>query len=75
MCIFVKLETDKHPFKGSFSGQPGEAGTTNVKPIWILMKQEVMGWHWHPLDHMQIVGTFVQTDNHARTSWRPANSV
>jgi len=24
------------------------------KPIWILMKQEVMGQLWHQLDHMQI---------------------
>jgi len=27
----------------SFSGQSGKAGTINVKPVWILMKQEMMG--------------------------------
>jgi len=25
-------------------GEPGYAGTRKVKPIWILMKQEMMGW-------------------------------
>jgi len=50
-----------------------------VKPFWILMKQDMMGWQWHQLDHMQ-------TDNHASTSslnflqakcssWCPTNSV
>jgi len=37
----------------SFPGQPEKAGTRKAKPIWILMKQEMMGWHWHQLDHMQ----------------------
>jgi len=32
------------------------------------MKQEMMGWQWHQLDHMQIIGTSLQTDNHATTS-------
>jgi len=38
-----------------------------VKPIWILMKQEMMGWQWHQLDRMQIICTSLQTDNHAST--------
>jgi len=32
------------------------------------MKQEMMGWQWHQLDHMQIIFTSLQTDNHASTS-------
>jgi len=24
-----------------------------------------MGWQWHQLDHMQIIFTLLQTDNHA----------
>ena len=28
----------------------------------ILMKQEMMGWQWHQLGHMQII-TSLQTDN------------
>jgi len=44
-----------------------------------------MGWLWHQLDHMQIICTLLQTDNHASTSplsfympfltYRPTNSV
>ena len=32
------------------------------------MKQEMMGWKWYQLDHMQIICTSLQTDNHANTS-------
>jgi len=32
------------------------------------MKQEMMGWQWHQLDHMQIIYNSLQTDNHASTS-------
>ena len=32
------------------------------------MKQEMAGWQWHQLDHMQITCTSLQTDNHASTS-------
>jgi len=38
-----------------------------VKPIWILMKQEMMRWQWCQLDHMQISCTSLNTDNHANT--------
>jgi len=32
------------------------------------VEQEMMGWQWHQLDHMQIICTSLQTDNHASTS-------
>jgi len=32
------------------------------------MKQEMMGWQWHQLDHMQIICTLLQADNHTSTS-------
>jgi len=51
-----------------FTGQPGQAGTRKAEPFWILMKQEMMGWQWHQLDHMQIICTLLQTDNRASTS-------
>jgi len=38
----------------------------------------MMGWQWHQLDHMQIICTSLQTDNHASTSpasFYPTNSV
>ena len=28
----------------------------------------MMRWQWHQLDHMQIICTSLQTDNHASTS-------
>ena len=28
----------------------------------------MMGWHWHQLDHMQIICNALQTDNHASTT-------
>jgi len=28
----------------------------------------MMGWQWHQLDHIQIICTSLQTDNHASTS-------
>jgi len=28
----------------------------------------MVGWQWHQLDHMQIICTSLQTDNHASTS-------
>ena len=46
----------------------------------------MMGWQWHQLDHMQIICTSLQTDNHpstaplsflqaGRPSCRPTNSI
>jgi len=32
-----------------------------------LMKQEMVGWQWHQLDHLQIICTSLQTDDHAST--------
>jgi len=34
----------------------------------VLMKQKVIGWQWHQLDHMQIICTSLQTDNRTGTS-------
>jgi len=48
--------------------QPEYADTRKVKPIWTLMKQEMMWWQWHQLDHMQIICTSLQADNCASTS-------
>jgi len=29
----------------------------------------MMGWQWHQLDHMQIIFTSLQTDNHLTTQF------
>jgi len=52
----------------SFPGQPGYASTTKHTPSLILMKQEMTGWQWHQLDHMQIICISLQTDNQASNS-------
>jgi len=62
-----RRQTDRHPCNG-LPGQLWLAETRKVKPIWILVKQEMMGRHWHHLDYMQIIYTLFQTDNHASTS-------
>ena len=58
-----EYKTDTH-LMASFQDNLGKP----VKPIWIIMKQETMGWQWHQVDHMQIICTSLQTDNHASTS-------
>jgi len=54
-----------HPFNGLFSRVSRHQ---KGKPFWILLEQEMMGWQWHQLDHMQIICTSLQTDNHASIS-------
>jgi len=48
----------------SFPGQPGQVGIRKLKPVWILMKQEIMGWQWHQPDHMQIICTLLHSCPH-----------
>ena len=52
VAAFVHL----HPFSGLFSRA---TWVVKVKPIWILMKQEMMGWQWHQMDHMHPAQTLV----------------
>jgi len=55
-------------FNGLFSRTTGVSQHQKDKSFWILLEQEMMGWQWHQLDHMQIICTLLQTDNHASTS-------
>jgi len=57
-----------HPFNGLFSITTWVSRHQKGKPFWILLEQEMMGWQWHQLDHIQIICTSLQTDNHASTS-------
>jgi len=54
-----------------FPGQPGLAGTRNVKSVWILMRQEITGF-WDAVasagPYMRTICTSLQTDNHTSTS-------
>ena len=57
-----------HPFSSVFSRRTWVSRHQKGKPFWILMKQDMMGWQWHQLDHVQIICTSLQTDNHVSTS-------
>jgi len=57
-----------YPFDGLFSKTTCVSRHQKGKPFWILLEQEIMGWQWHQLDHIQIICTSLQTDNHASTS-------
>jgi len=56
------------PFNGLFSSTTWVSRHQKGKPLSILLEQDMMGWQWHQLDHMQIIYTSLQTDNHASTS-------
>jgi len=56
-----------HPFNDLFSRTSWVSRYHKGKSFWILLEQEIMGWQWHQLDHMQIICTLLQTDNHAST--------
>ena len=65
--LYELHETDRRPFSGLFPGQPGQASTRHAASFWTLMKQEMIGWQWHQLDHVQLIYTSLQTDDHAST--------
>jgi len=44
-----------HPFNGLFSRTTRVSRHQKGKPFCILLEQEMMGWDWHQLDHMQII--------------------
>jgi len=82
---YTHTHTHSHHLTALYPGLTRWAGTRNVKPIWILLKQRDGEWQWHQLWHMQVC-TSLQTDNHTRTlplsflqagcpSSRPTNSV
>jgi len=65
--IVICNESDQknYTFIGLFSRTTWVSRHQKGTPFWILRKQETMGWQWHQLDHMQIICTTLQTDNHA----------
>ena len=55
-----------HLFNAFFTRTTWVSWHEKGKPFWILLDQEMMGWH--QLDHTQIICTSLQTDNHVSTS-------
>jgi len=65
-CICEMVQDIKWTlFNGFFSKT---TWVSRQKPFWILLEQEMMGWQWHELDHIQIICTSLQRDNHSTTS-------
>jgi len=60
--------TTLYPLNGLISRTTRVSRHQKGKPFWILLEQQMMGWQWHQLDHMQITRTSLQTDDHASTS-------
>ena len=60
--------THTQPFNGLLSRTTCVGRYQKDKPFWSLLKQEMTGWQWHQPNHVQIVCTSLQTDNHASTS-------
>jgi len=67
VCPFSKGMILLHPFNVLFSRTTFVSQHQKSKPLWILMKQEMIRWQWRQLDNMQIICTSLQTDNHAST--------
>jgi len=63
-----QLHTHTQMFNGLFSSTTWVGQYQKDKSFWILLKQMMMGWQWHELNHMQIICTSLQTDNYASTS-------
>ena len=57
-----------HPFNGLFSRTTWVSQHQKCRPFCVLLEQEMMRWQWHQLDHMHMIRTSLQTDNHASTS-------
>jgi len=59
-----------HPFNGLFSRTAWISRYQKGKTSLDLNEargDEVLGWQWHQLDHMQTICTSLQTDNHTNT--------
>jgi len=46
----LNMQKNTH-LSASFVGPPW---VSQVKPVWILLEHEMMGWRWQQLDHMHL---------------------
>ena len=60
-------QTDRHQYNGLFSRTTWASRHQKDYTILDFNEAKMTGWQWHQLDHMQIVCTSLQTDNHAST--------
>jgi len=64
IIMFLYLFLLLCPFSGFFSRTAWISWYRKAESLWIVMKQEMMGWQWHQLDYIPIICTSLQTDNH-----------
>ena len=64
----LSQQQQQHLFSRLFSRTTWIGRYQKDKPFCILLKQEMAGWLWHRLNHMQVICTSLQIDNHASTS-------
>ena len=59
----------QHPLNGLFSRTTWISRYQKSKTSLDLneARDEVLGWQWHQLDHMQTICSLLQTDNHTNT--------
>ena len=62
--VTIRPHTHTHTRYRPFSRTTWVSQHQKGKPFWILLTQEMNGWQWHQLDHVQIICTTLQTDNH-----------
>jgi len=62
----LTMATKLYPFNGLFFRTTWLNRHKKGKPFWILLKQDMTGWH-QP-DHMQIICTSLRTDNHTSSA-------
>jgi len=68
--MYTDRQTDRQTdtlLAALFQDKLGQPAPKKVKAFWILVKQEMVRWQWHQLDHTQIICTSLQIDNHAST--------
>jgi len=73
-CTVPELHYSK-PAHVPHQQQQHSFNNLSTRTTWVERKRitdfseaEMMGCQWHQLDHMQVIRTLLQTDNHASTS-------
>jgi len=66
--ITISNFTILHPFNRLFSRKTWVSQYQKGRTILDFNETKDDGWQWHQLDHMQIICTSLQTDNHTSTS-------
>jgi len=67
MYVTLNNKENRHPLNGRFSRTTWVSQHQKGKTILDIIKQDMMGWQ-RQLEHVRIICTLLQTDNHVSTS-------